>query len=67
MGVAQDPSPPPPGGLDESRPYTELEEHALSLAGELRERVQRERETVARLQAHLTGGKRQFRRKPAEE
>jgi diguanylate cyclase (GGDEF)-like protein len=49
MGVAQDPSPPPPGGLDEPRPYTELEEHALSLAGELRERVQRERDTVARL------------------
>jgi hypothetical protein len=55
MSVAQDMTPPPPGGLGESRGYTEHEEQALSLAAELRARVKRERATVAALQAYLSG------------
>ena len=51
--MAQDLTPPPAGG----GPYTDTEEQALFLAGELRERVQRERETVAKLQAYLTGSR----------
>ena len=46
-------SPPPMGGVDEPRPYSDQEEHALSLAAELRERVRRERATVANLRAYL--------------
>jgi hypothetical protein len=48
-------TPPPTGGLDESRAYTEHEERALSLAAELRARVKSERATVATLQAYLSG------------
>jgi hypothetical protein len=40
--------------VDDARPYTETEEHALSLAAELRTRVERERATVAKLRAYLT-------------
>jgi hypothetical protein len=39
--------------VDEPRPYSDVEEHALSLAAELRQRVQRERATVAKLRAYL--------------
>jgi hypothetical protein len=56
--VAQDMTPPPAGGLEEPRLYTDVEEHALFLAGELRQRVQRERATVAKLQAYLSGNQR---------
>jgi hypothetical protein len=55
MKVAQDMTPPPPGGVDEPRPYTDVEDNALSLAAELRSRVQRERATVAKLRAYLSG------------
>jgi hypothetical protein len=55
MKVAQDTTPPPPGGVDEPRPYTEVESDALSLAAELRTRVDRERATVAKLRAYLSG------------
>jgi hypothetical protein len=46
-------APPPTGGVDEPRAYSDQEEHALSLAAELRERVRRERATVATLRAYL--------------
>ena len=52
--MAQDITPPPSGGVDEPRPYAEHEEQALSLAAELRTRVERERATVATLRAYLS-------------
>jgi hypothetical protein len=60
--VTQGRTPPPAGGTADGRPYTDTEEQALSLAGELRERVHRERETVATLRAYLSG-----KRKPPNE
>jgi hypothetical protein len=48
-------TPPPLGGVEEPRPYTDVEDNALSLAAELRSRVQRERATVAKLRAYLSG------------
>ncbi|MDT7573160.1 MAG: hypothetical protein QOE05_3334 [Actinomycetota bacterium] len=39
------------------RPYNEAEAQAMSLAGELRERVHRERQTVAELRAYLSGSR----------
>jgi hypothetical protein len=53
--VAQDLTPPSPGPVDGARPYSLAEEDALSLAADLRERVQRERATIAKLQAYLSG------------
>jgi hypothetical protein len=55
MGVTQGVTPPPAGGTGDGRPYTDTEEQALSLAGELRQRVHRERQTVATLRAYLSG------------
>ncbi|MDX6198917.1 MAG: hypothetical protein QOJ79_2068 [Actinomycetota bacterium] len=55
MGVAQDDRAPMKAATAAPGAYTEHEERALSLAAELRARVQRERTTVARLQAYLTG------------
>jgi hypothetical protein len=44
--------------VDEPRPYSEAEQQALSLAEELRNRVQRERATIATLRAYLGRGSR---------
>jgi hypothetical protein len=56
-GVAQDMTPPPRGGLDGPHPYSDHEQQALSLAQELRTRVQRERATIANLRAYLSRGR----------
>jgi hypothetical protein len=53
MAVGHDQAPPPPGGVGEPRAYTEVEEHALGLAEELRDRVRRERAVVRDLRAYL--------------
>jgi hypothetical protein len=45
------------GGGAEPWVYTDVEEHALGLAAELRDRVERERAVVRRLQAYLGGDK----------
>jgi hypothetical protein len=54
--VAQDRT-PSAGGVVGGRPYNEAEAQAMSLAGELRERVHRERQTVAELRAYLSGSR----------
>jgi hypothetical protein len=51
--VGHDQAPPPPGGLGDPRAYTEVEEHALGLAEELRDRVRRERAVVRDLRSYL--------------
>ena len=51
--MAQDPSPPPHDVADVLS-YSDQEQHALSLAAELRTQVQRERATIANLRAYLT-------------
>ena len=52
--MAQDITPPPSGPVGDAPPYSDQEQHALSLAAELRTRVERERATVAKLRAYLT-------------
>jgi hypothetical protein len=54
IGVAQDITPSPSGAAGDAPPYSDHEKHALSLAAELRTRVERERATVAKLRAYLT-------------
>ena len=55
--MAQEETPPPPGGVADPWAYTDVEEQALGLAAELRDRVERERAVVRRLQAYLGGDK----------
>jgi hypothetical protein len=50
-------TPPPTGGVDDATPYSDAEQHALTLAEELRTRVQRERATIANLRAYLSRGR----------
>lgn len=53
--MAHDLTPTPADAAVDGAPYTATEVHALSLAAQLRERVRRERATVANLQAYLSG------------
>jgi hypothetical protein len=51
--VGHDQAPPPLGGVGDPRAYSDIEEHALGLAEELRDRVRRERAVVRDLRAYL--------------